>query len=150
MARRTSYRSRSGAAEVARLVADFGKMDTTLRRLIRPALKRAAQPMLADAKRRAAWSTRIPGAIRISTSLSGPRAGVSIRVDSKKAPHARPFEGITDRRDSFRHPVFGDREVWVTQKDRPFLAPAAEAGMPRATEEIARAVDYMAKLHGFR
>lgn len=123
--------------DIERIIADLGKIPKELRREARPAIKRAAEPIAADARRRASWSKRIPKAIRISPRLSRKQQGVAIRVDSKKAPHARAYEGISGRGDTFRHPVHGNREKWVEQKTRPFLAPAAKG----RTSDVRKAVD---------
>jgi hypothetical protein len=60
---------------------------------------------------------------------------VSVVAGGAKAPDAAPYEnkGVDG---FFRHPVFGNREVWVDQKARPFLRPAAEATAPRVTEKV--------------
>ncbi|TKG58895.1 HK97 gp10 family phage protein [Prauserella endophytica] len=121
--------------EINRLVGDLSKLPREFRREARKNIRRAAQPIAADARRRASWSKRIPKAIKLGTRLSKKVQGVSIRVDSKIAPHARPYEGIGTRGDSFRHPVFGtgdrrgahSQDKWVSQKKRPFLGPAVES-----------------------
>lgn len=132
------------------LIEDLGKIPPELRRQMRPAMRRAALPILEDAKNRASWSSRIPGAIGIRTSFqAGPRAGVRLVVDAKKAPHARPFEMGSKKngRDVLRHPVFADaanklREewTWVSMKTRPFFFPAARAGIDQAREQAQIAV----------
>ena len=134
---------RSG--ELDRLVADLSKLPREVRRQVIPALERAARPIERDMKRRASWSTRIPGAISVETSSGGlfgaRRApGVRLRVDSRAAPHARPLEGFS--RPVFRHPVYGNRQVWVSQRARSFFAPAiraGEAGVVRAVDEAVQA-----------
>lgn len=148
--RRSAMRSAAASAEIERLIVDFGKIPTEFRREVRPRLKSAAQPIAADAKKRASWSTRIPGAIRITTSIARRRQGVGIRVDSGKAPHGRPYEGIGTRGNTFRHPLFGDRERWVTQKTRPFLYPALQAGRGRVVDVVDTAILDAARSVGWR
>jgi hypothetical protein len=48
-----------------------------------------------------------------------------VRV-SASVPHARPYEGISQQGSTsyFRHPVFGNRENWVSQATRPYAWPA--------------------------
>ncbi|MGH3097896.1 MAG: HK97 gp10 family phage protein [Streptosporangiales bacterium] len=138
-----------GRGEVAELVRDLDDIPPELRRLLRPKLRAAAQPIVARARRKASWSTRIPSAIKVQTSFSGRHPGVFIRVDATKAPHARPFENL-GKPGTFRHPVFGDREVWVNQKARPFLFPAVEAAGPHVREVVSDAISDAARLHGFR
>jgi hypothetical protein len=60
-------------------------------------------------------------------------------VNTRKAPHARPYEGITSRGSTFRHPVFG-HDVWVEQETRPFLFPAVEAKKDAAVDLVKQAV----------
>lgn len=110
------------------LVTELGQMPAEIRTGLRVGFRKAGQAVLADARSNAAWSSRIPGAMSLRTSTKADSAGVFIRVDASKAPHARPYEGFSNRGDSFRHPVFGNREVWVAQSTRPFLYPAAVAG----------------------
>lgn len=90
---------------------------------MRPALRQAGQRVRAAAARNASWSSRIPAALQVRVRLTGPRMGVYVLANHSAAPHARPLEGIV--RDPFRHPVFGDTDVWVAQRARPFLFPAA-------------------------
>lgn len=111
------------------------------REKIRPALRRIGAELKADMGQRASWSSRIPAAIVVATSFrGGRREGVTLRVDADRAPHARPYEGISDRRSYFRHPVFGNREVWVSEPTRPFFFPAIREGRPKANAAIEQAV----------
>lgn len=134
--------------EIKRLVADLGKVPVELRRELRPAVRRAAQPVLEEARRRASWSSRIPGATKISARFSGRRAGVSIVVSAAQAPHGRPYEHM-GAPGTFRHPVFGNRDRWVPQSARPFLFPAARAKAEAAANEIDRAVVEVLRRTGF-
>ena len=134
---------------IRQLAKDLDGIPKELRKQLRPALKAAAEPIVADAKVRASWSARIPRAITLSVRLSQRDPGVSIRVRSKVAPHARPYEGITGNA-SFRHPVFGHRDRWVSQETRPYLASAAEAGMDGVLAASVDAVDQVAREQGFR
>lgn len=59
-------------------------------------------------------------AARIEIRTSGRQAGVRIRVDGRKMPAGlkglpRAWEG----RKRWRHPVYGNRNVWVSQPARP-------------------------------
>lgn len=133
------------------LITDLGKMPVELARELRPALKKAAQPILQDAKRRAGWSSRVPGAITIKTSLAQGKPGVRLVVDATKAPHARPFEFGSQRGGSYvRHPVFGNREIWVQQRTRPFFFPAVREGASEVAEQSSAAVMAAARSAGFR
>ncbi|MEV4180184.1 HK97 gp10 family phage protein [Streptosporangium canum] len=137
------------AEEIRKLIGDLGKIPPELRKALRPALKGAAEPIAADARGRASWSRRIPSAITLSVRLSKRNPGVSIRVRQTRAPHGRPLEGITGAT-KVRHPVFGHRDRWVIQATKPYLAPAAEAGIEEVLGAAAQAVDQVAREQGFR
>lgn len=138
---------RTGNA-IRRLIRQHGKFPDDLRQGLRPAMREAAQPVLGDARRRSGWSTRIPRAMRLATSFTRRQAGVSIVVDRTRAPHARPHEGIRGNR-TFRHPVHGNRNVWVEQSTRPFLVPAADMHGRRVVEAVNRVVDDAANKAGY-
>lgn len=126
-----------------RLLAEqLGKVPVELRRELRPALRSAAESIVNDMRGRASYSSRIPGAIRTTVSFARRGGGVTIRVDSNRAPHARVLERGNDgsRSDTFRHPVFGDRDVWVSQPTRPFFFPAVSAGRDQLKKNISDAI----------
>lgn len=137
------------ANSVQELVRELEDIPPALKKKLRPALRQAASPIVADAKARSSWSTRIPAAIRVSTSFRARRSGVSIVVNRKLAPHARPYENL-GQPGIFRHPVFGNREVWVNQRARPFLFSAVFRHSDDVVEAIDRAVNAAATEHGFR
>ena len=137
------------ADEIERLIKDMGRVPDDLRKRLRPKLRTAGRVVADDAKLRASWSTRIPRAVSVRTSFTKTRPGVSVVVNKNKAPHARPFEHV-GRPGTFRHPVFGNREVWVPQRARPFLAPALAAKGDTAGRLITEAVDETTRDAGFR
>lgn len=128
-----------GRDQVLQLRRDMLKVPTEMRTALRRPLREAVQGVLAEGQENASWSSRIPGAMRIRTSFSGRRPGVFVQVDRSKAPHGRPFEGIVSW--TFRHPVFGNREVWVTRRSRPYLVPALESNEGEAYTLIRSSVD---------
>lgn len=78
-------------------------------------------------------SKTIPKTIKVRPPL---RTKVEIRAGGKNVPIASLFElGNTGQRHTasvsrtgrFRHPVFGNRDVWVNQPMHPYLLPAAVA-----------------------
>lgn len=103
------------------------------------------QDIVPAAKGHASWSSRIPGAIKPQVTARK----VGLRVRSKNAPHARPYEGISQGA-TFRHPVFGNRNVWVTQAARPFLDPAVEEHKEEFMEAAGVAVDEAADQTGWK
>jgi hypothetical protein len=114
---------------------------------LRPELRRniidAADVIAAAARSNASWSSRIPDAISTRVRF-GTGSAVQIVVNSAKAPHARPFEGIGQRADTFRHPVFG-RDIWVEQPQRPFLVPAVQQHEDAVVRGVQSAIDAVFK-----
>jgi hypothetical protein len=129
------------------LIRDLGAIPPDLKRELRPGLRKAAQPALTRIRSNASWSSRIPGATKLSTSF-GNRPGVTIRIDSKAAPHARPIEHDGEP-GTFRHPVYGNREVWRPQQARPFFYRGVEATADQIRNAVADLVDGAARRHGF-
>ncbi|MBO4272385.1 HK97 gp10 family phage protein [Microbispora triticiradicis] len=139
----------SAGDEIRRVLNVFGPLPAEIRRELRPALRRVTEPVAAQARANASWSTRIPGAIRVTTSFTRKTAGVAITVSGRKAPHARSYEHL-GRPGSFRHPVFGNRDRWVSQAARPFLFSAVAGADGELVRETGRVVEAAARKHGFR
>lgn len=131
-----------GQDTIKNLSKNLEKVPHNTRQEVRGALLKAGQLVVTEAKARSAWSTRIPGAISTTARITGSKPGVIIRVSQAKAPHARPYEGITQGA-TFRHPVFfvsDKRNVWVTQQTRPFLFRAVGTQREAVKDQIASAV----------
>jgi hypothetical protein len=126
---------------VRALAAGFGKVPAELRKELRPRLRTSGEHLRADMRRRASYSSRIPGAIGLTVRFSARGGGIRLNVNSRRAPHARVLErgNLGGRADTFRHPVFG-RDVWVTQATRPFFFPALKAGRAQIKDNIRGAV----------
>lgn len=131
------------------IARDMRSLTPETQKAVRPKLRKAGQLVAEDAKRRASWSSRIPASVRVRTSFRANRENVTVLVGSKNAPHARPYEGITSRGSTFRHPVYG-RDHWVAQATRPFLIPAAEAKQIEAAELISSALTDASIALGFK
>lgn len=63
--------------------------------------------------------TNIAKGISTKITYSGFRTGVRIRADSQYLPPSQKVLVGDTNRGKVRHPVFGDREVWVTQTFTP-------------------------------
>jgi hypothetical protein len=147
----SEYVGGAGSAGLRIVARDLAKIPAELRRAARTRIKVAGESVLRQGQANASWSSRIPAAMSLQVSFSGRNPGVTIVVDSAKAPHARPFEGIVA--DTWRHPVFersGRPTPWVQQAARPYLLPAAQAGFDLAVEGITAAVDEVLTNAGFR
>lgn len=97
-------------------------------------LKAAGNIVADDAKRRASWSHRIPGSIRVT----GGATSVSVRAGGEAAPDAYPWEAPDGR--PVRHPTFG-HGPWTAQTPRPYLRPALEANADRVAGEVTKVLD---------
>jgi hypothetical protein len=140
--------NKGGDNPAAVIARDMRALPDEARKAVRPALRRAGQVVAREAMVNASWSSRIPGTIRVVTSFRVNREGVTIRAGGKNAPHARPYEHLGDP-GTFRHPVYGDREVWVAQSARPFLFKAAKSTVGTVTDMIAETMDDVSQSLGF-
>lgn len=106
--------------------------------------KAMGEKVAADARANASFSSRIPGTIKVR------RRGLGVRVQAggDNAPHAAPLEHGGEP-GTFRHPVFGNRNVWVSQPAHPFLHPAAEKERPVVEALAVEAVDKALRDAGF-
>lgn len=136
----------------AEMLRQLNTAEKQVKARLRKNIRDAGKDVVAKARGEASWSSRIPAAIRMSTSFSQRNPGVKIQVSRKKAPHARPFE---DRSGTgyFRHPVFGrtaNPRDWVQQDARPFLSEAMKDSVDRIREQVAKSVDDAARDAGFK
>lgn len=136
------------AEQIRRLIHDLGGVPPDLRRQLRPGLRAAGRMVADQAKLNASWSSRIPGAIKVSVRFSG-TPGVAVIVDKRKAPHGRPYEH-GGRAGTFRAPLFGNRSRWYPHRARPFLAPAVARKARAAEREIGDVIKRVTREAGFR
>jgi len=131
-----------------RLQKDLKRLEPEVRKAFNREMKTLAGGIATDAKRNASWSTRIPSSIRVSATSTR----VGVRAKRTLAPHARPYEGFgrgDSRRSSFRHKVFGNPGVWVSEPTRPFMAPAARAHQKEFEKDAKVAVTKAARSAGW-
>lgn len=133
---------------LAQIAKDMRALPEETRKALRPKLRKAGQMVQREAQVNASWSSRIPGTIKVVTSFRADREGVTVRAGGATAPHARPYEGLSARGSTFRHPVYGN-DWWVASPTRPFLFPAAEAAEGAVTEAMRTALDEAAASLGF-
>ncbi|HEX6468616.1 MAG TPA: HK97 gp10 family phage protein [Streptosporangiaceae bacterium] len=127
---------------------DLRLLPIELRKSARPRLRRAGDVIASAAKNNASWSKRIPPTIRVRTSFRFERETIYVIAGGPTTPHARPYEGAGGKA-SFRHPVHGNREVWVAQPTRPYLWPAGKEHGPEAEVAIRQALNETAAKLGF-
>jgi len=114
-------------------------------------LRKAAQPIADDARRRAArWSVRVP----LSVRLQGGASRITIAAGGPRAPQALTMEGYPSGRPR-SHPVYarGPRKDWTWAPQipvRPFLADAVDAKAGEMVKILAGVVDDWAKQLGYK
>lgn len=104
---------------------------------VREGVKRHVVP---DAKRNSSWSGRIPKSIGVSVTAR--------EVKVKTRPNTAPHAGIMEF--GGRHPVFGNRAVWVNQTARPFLGPAVNENRDTVAKLVAKETENAMRSVGFK
>lgn len=131
--------------ELQDLSKDLRRLSPSLQKGFLKQLGATGEVVAREARSNAGFSTRIPASVKVR------RRGVQVRVQAggAKAPHAAALEhgGLAGQ---FRHPVFGNRAVWVDQAAHPFLEPALHSAIVPLELGIIRAVDDAFHRAGFR
>jgi hypothetical protein len=145
--------TRLDAVGLRQLQRDIATISKEANRNAIKELRVAAEPTRADAARRAPKGQGPvpkgrktvrgrPSKLRLHQSLkvSVTRGRVSIR---SPLAHAKIVH------DGGRHPVFGNREKWVSVPPRPFIAQAVRANQDRMLEDLADATERLILRNGF-
>jgi len=129
------------------MVKGLRKAKPELNKELRKGLRAAGVLIAEEAKTIAGQhSNSIPPTIRVRTA----GATVAILAGTADVPLAVLYEiGNTGKgrvqapshKSTFRHPVFGNREVWVEQDRHPFLEPAAVLHAAEAERMVVKALD---------
>jgi hypothetical protein len=88
--------------------------------------------------------TLLAGSTWAQARLTGKEAGVRVRSDGRKMPsRSKALPGYAEgiRRRPWRHPVFGGRETWVTQRPFPRFFEAVQPDEAAARRRCNAAVD---------
>lgn len=148
--------------DLRRIATELRRMnDKKLKAEFRKELREAAKPMV-PAVRQAIQ--QIPSsqpyrpeglrglmskAVRLEVKTTGRQAGVRIRVDGRKMPtHMRALQAYMEgKKHPWRHPVWGNREVWVKQDPHPYfyktvmpMSVRARAGVNKAADRVAQQI----------
>ena len=148
------------ADQFRQVLADAKRFDRELSKSLRRELRAAAKPM-AQAAKDAALALPSKGtgstglrrslarSVTVQVSNSRRRAGVFIVAKASKMPAGQRTMPRAVRKGTWRHPVFGNRQVWVTQQggdwfDGPISAkaPAAERAVKKALDDAERAIGF--------
>jgi hypothetical protein len=127
---------KSDASQLRNLAKQLRTADARLYRAAQRSIRAVGDEVAERARRNAEWSTRIPPTV--TTRASGVTS-VIVRAGGAQAPEAKPLEHA-GAEGTFRHPVFGNRQVWVDQPARPFLHPAALEHLQEDAEAVAAAL----------
>lgn len=142
----------------ARRLKQAGRTD--LKRELTRAIRRAVKPVIADLKEQAlaipavgqrstGLRARIAAAIRTEIRTGANRSGVRVKVDRSKMGDQASLPAAFDK-DRLRHPVFGNREEWVTQlthsegwfsRTSTRRAPAIRRAIEQAMADVARQIE---------
>jgi hypothetical protein len=154
------------SAEFKAFYKAMTKVDPEVKKAIRKRLMDAAKPIVAEVKQvelnipatHEAGATRkkkgenlglraaLASATKADFNGTSKGAAVHIRVSTTKfmsasgRPRTIPYYIEGRRKRSWRHPVFGNRDVWVTQSAHPFLAPTVSAHKEKFAKEVTDAV----------
>ncbi len=177
MAGPTGAKFNAESPDLRQLYLDVKAMPGRLQVELRRGIKEAAQSVADRAKDvSGSWSRRIPAATTLAVSFTSRSTGVSVSVNGKKAPHARPIDHA-GKPGTFRHPVYGRdssgrfvakgsrkkgikgvlgvrggralEATWVEQKARPFFASSVDAKAPDIERRINQVANDVARKAGF-
>jgi hypothetical protein len=137
------------ARELQKLYADLKGVEGNLRVELRRGIVSAAKPVVAAAKNDAGFSSKIPATVKTKVSFSAKNPSVAIVAGGKGAPDAAPFNN-RGKRGTFRHPVFGHTDRWVTQAARPFMQNNLDSHAPDVERAILDVIDVVMGKAGFR
>jgi hypothetical protein len=116
-----------------RLASVPKKLQAGLRKELKGLAENTIMPEMR--RRSGVYSSRIPRSLSVSVRYGFSTAGVFIRQSARVAPHGPINEG------GGRHPVFGNREVWVYQPARPFFYVSARGKTRELRDAGNRAID---------
>lgn len=132
--------------------------DKELKKRFRKELRKAAAPLVPKVRssirsipsNRAYSPDGLRGALsratRLEVKTAGKQAGVAIRVDGRKMPaHMKSLPSMVEGKKRWRHPVFGNREVWVNQPQKPYFYHVVRVAGPASRRAVNRVLDGISK-----
>jgi plasmid stabilization system protein ParE len=123
-----------GAKEAAAALHAFGPaVDRAFQKRLKDVGRRVAE----EARQRAGWSRKIPPGIQYGSS----RDGVMVQYVASAPAIGR----LSETRDVWTHPLFGNRRHMYPQRGRPFLGPAVDAAEEAIEREAEEAIDEAAR-----
>lgn len=146
--------------DLAQITRELRKMDDKeLLKRFRKELRSAARPLVpaVRASIRAIPSSRrytaagLRGQLSKATTLEvktgGKQAAVILRVDGRKMrSHSKAVQAYMEgTKPRWRHPVFGNREVWVQQPASPYFYKVMRTAGTKARSAVGRVLDQVSK-----
>lgn len=109
-------------------------------------MRKSTSRSIAAAGRRAGLRESIARAVVVKTRMSGRTAGVRIVVDASRLPaDQRRLPRYLDGQGRWRHPVYGNRDVPVTQTGQPWFEVTIRRRLPAVRQQISAAMDHVAR-----
>ncbi|MCX3064201.1 hypothetical protein [Streptomyces beihaiensis] len=146
--------------ELKRIAAELRKMDDKqLKKEFSKELRAAARPMVPAVRQairqipsKRGYSAsglrgRMSKAVKLEVRTTGKEAGVRIRVDGRKMPsHEKALQAYMEGlKKPWRHPVFGNRDVWVKQDPKPYFYRTVRPLGAASRGQVNKAIDRVAK-----
>jgi hypothetical protein len=129
--------------DLKRLSRDLGKTaeGKELRKELGRAFRAILRPILVEVKASYSGGRHLRPALkratRMEVQLTGKNPHASIRVDGRRMPDGmRKLPAYYEGEARWRHPVFGNKEVWVDQSPRPMFYSITSGVEPTAEREI--------------
>ena len=154
-----SVELRSGR-DLTRITRELRRMDDReLLKRFRKELRAAAKPLVPAVRASirsipssrpysaAGLRGRMARATGLEVKTTGRQAAVIIRVDGRKMPQdAKALQAYMEgTKPRWRHPVFGNRNVYVQQPPHPYFFTVMRAGGVRARVAVNRVIDQVSK-----
>lgn len=148
-----------GGKDIKRVGAELRRMDDKeILKRFRKELRAAAAPMVPAVRASIAaipvkgtsGSTglrkRLQKATRLMLRTGGKLAGIRVLVDPKKLPdHERSLPAMEEGLRPWKHPVYGNRGVWVRQDPHAYFFPVVRKLGPASRIAVNRVLDGITK-----
>lgn len=147
----SGVRVTADAARIKRVARALRQVDAALPGELRKQLREAAQPLVARAKARvkaipargsahSGLRRRIARGVRSEVATSrNPRVAITVGMAD---PQEKNLPAFMDRNEGWRHPVFGNRKVWVHQgTGGSWFMDTMEAGIPGLEKRVTQVLD---------
>jgi hypothetical protein len=143
-------------AELRALAAQFDAVSRDSVQVIRAEMAKAARPFAPAVRasilnipthgsKHTGLRLRIARCVQTWAEINGPQISVGVEVNGSRMPSGQMalplyMEGA---KAPWRHPVYGDRAVWVSQEAHPYFWRAVQLYGPASLRAVSRAVQLM-------